>query len=430
MIVFRVTESINIKTTDGTLVKYDKLKDQTNLFNENIYVSTYEDYEDFRKVLYTIGLNYKAKPVYEKKIRELSQFPKELGISNLNEYRIIQKLDFQYKSLHFKLNEDEFKSLYLDETFVDIEEQLKGTLKQDISVVILGSPGHSISQMICASTALRILYEKLNKKFKSVKLDIYLNASENKYYSRDKMIFTNQPFVNKVSALSLNIKEFCSYDFFIDLSSVTKRSYYKSLAPIDAWLYKFGIDYKKIKRSEKYNSIDISSYKPNKELEQKINKIKAKGKVLLYHPYSANINKSMPKEIAIKLLKELIIKLSDYTIVSVLKLDSKLDDDRYVDLSAYSKSFLDYAYIVSNMTKIVATNTSVYHLSDVFFIPTILISTNYSIQDYPNLKIVYVKDKSKNFSNFIFKNEALILHKFEGWNKLRASQIIKLLESF
>ncbi len=120
---------------------------------------------------------------------------------------------------------------------------------------------------------------------------------------------------------------------------MTKRSYYKELPHIDAWLYKFGIDYKQISTYDKYNTINIASYKPNKELKQKVENIKLKGKTLLFHPYSANITKSIPKEIALKLLKDLILKLPDYTIVSALKLDSKIDDDRYVDLSVYSKSF-------------------------------------------------------------------------------------------
>ncbi len=434
MVVFKISENINIKTTDGTLVKYNKLENPSNLFNETIYISTYEDYEDFKRVISRVGAKYKVRVIDELKIRYLSQFPKELGILNINEYSMTQNLDFKYKNINFKVNEDKFKSLYLNETAVDIDKQLQGVLKQDISILILGNPGDSISQMICASTSLRILYEKLNKKFQSVKLDIYLNASENKYYSRDKMIFTNQSFINKVSALSLNVKEFCSYDFFIDLSSVTKRSYYKELAPIDAWLYKFGIDYKSINEYEKYNTVNIASYRPNKELKQKIEKLKLKGKTLLYHPYSANITKSIPKEIAIKLLKELILKLFDYTIVSVLKLDLKFDDNRYIDLSAYSKSFLDYSYIISNMTKIATVNTATYHISDAFFIPTVLILNDNEINKnskfYPNSKIIYVKDKSKNFSNFIFKNEALILYKFEGWNELKSSQIIDLLESF
>lgn len=434
MVIFRTTENINIKTTDGTLVKYSKLKGPSNLFNETIYISTYEDFEDLKKVFANVGSKYKARVIDETKIRYLSQFPKELGISNINEYPITQNLDFKYQNHSFIDNNKQLKSLYLNEKKVNLEKQLEGILKKDISLLILGNMGQSISEMICACSALRILYEKLSKRFKSVKLDIYLNASENKYYSRDKMIFSNQAFINKVSALSINVKEFCSYDFFIDASSVLKRSYYEKLSPIDAWLYKFGIDGSKISENEKYNTIDIAGFKPKKELKDKIANLKLKGKILLFHPFSANITKSIPKEIAVRLLKELLVELPDYTIISVIKIDSKLDDDRFVDLSAYSQSFLDYSYIISNMSKVVTVNTATYHVADAFFIPTVVILTdsniNENIQSYSNSKTVYIEDKSKNFSKFIFKNDSLVLYRFDGWNKLKSSIIINLLESF
>lgn len=435
MVIFRTIENINIKTTDGTLVKYSKLKNPSNLFNETVYITTYEDYQDIKKVFSNVAPKYKTRVIDEIKIRYLSQFPKELGISNVNEYSLTQKLDFDYKKFSFiEKNKNEFKSLYLNEEKIDLDKQLEGSLKQDISLIILGNLGFTISEMICSCSALRILHKKLKKRFKSVKIDIYLSASENKYYSRDKLIYSNQNFINKVSALSIDVKEFCSYDYFVDASSVSKRSYYKELTHIDAWLHKFGVDYSEIPSLEKYNVINITAYKPKNSLLKKIENLKMKGKTLLFHPYSANIKKSIPKEIAINLLKDLLIKLPDYTIVSVLKLEGKIDDDNYVDLSSYSQNYLDYSYIISNMSKVITVNTATYHIADAFFIPTILILTdsceNDNTQIYPSSKIIYVKDKSKNFSKFIFESESLVLHKFQGWSRLKSSKIIKLLETF
>ncbi|MCP4969150.1 MAG: hypothetical protein GY932_00980 [Arcobacter sp.] len=434
MVIFRVSENINIKTTDGTLVKYIKLKNPSTLFNETIYLTTYNDFKDLKKVFTNVGEKYKTRVIDETKIRTLDQFPKELGIPNINEYLITQNNDFKFKDF-IKVNkkESELNSMYLNENKVDIKNQIVNFNKPEVSLVIIGNLGNNIAEMICACSALRILHQNLIKKFNSIKIDLYLNSSDNKFYTRDKLIFKNQSFINKVSALGINVKEFCEYDFFIDGSSVSNRSYYKNLPSIDGWLYKFGIDYKHIPDIEKYNTINLTSYKPKKSLEEKIKNLKLKGKILLYHPYSANINKSIPKEIAIKLLKELIIKVSNYTIVSVLKLDVNISDDRYVDLSNESKSFLDYSYIISNMDKIITTNTSTYHIADAFLIPTIVIFSNEEFinmaQIYQTSNILLIKDKSKNYSNFIFKNDSLILYKFDGWQKLKLSKIIKLLET-
>ena len=44
MIFFRVTQNINIKTTDGTMVNYFKFKVPSNLENETVYITTYNDF--------------------------------------------------------------------------------------------------------------------------------------------------------------------------------------------------------------------------------------------------------------------------------------------------------------------------------------------------------------------------------------------------
>jgi len=435
MVVFRVTDNINIKTTDGTLVKYEKVKGPSNLLNETIYISTLEDFNDLRRVFQSVGNKYKVKIIDEAKVRYLNQFPKELGINNINEYNITNNLNYKYRNLNY-IDKDTYPldSVYLNEQKVDIKKQIEGTLKKDIKVLILGNCGNSISEMVCACTALRLFYEQLCKSFKSVKIDIYLNASENRYFSRDKMIFSNQAFINKVSALSIDVKEFCTYDFFVDTSSVINRSYHQTLTFTDAWLHKLGLDYKKIPQEKKYNEINISTYKPNKELVEKIKNIKANGKILLYHPYSANLKKSIPKEIAVSLLKKLSVKMTDYTIISTLKLESKTNSDNYVDLSADSKSFLDFCYIVSNATKILTVDTSTYHIADAYFIPTVCILSDKDekkpISQYNFSKVIFVKDETKDFSQFIFRNESLLLYKFDGWQKLKASKVIKLLEKF
>ncbi|RXJ90182.1 hypothetical protein CRV01_03200 [Arcobacter sp. CECT 8983] len=433
MVVFRVTENINIKTTDGTLVKYEKVKGPSNLLNETIYITTLDDFGDLKKVFANVGNKYKAKIIDESKVRYLSQFPRELGITNINEYNITNNLNYKYRNkIAIQSEENLVESVYLNEEQSDLKKQIDGTLKKDIKVLILGSLGSSISEMICACSALRIFYERLKKKFKTVSLDIYINASENRFYSRDKMIFSNQSFINKISALSIDVKEFCSYDFFVDASSVTKRSFYQRLNYTDAWLYKLGIDYKTIPEKKKYNEINFTSYKPKKEIKEKIESIKQMGKVLLFHPYSANAAKSIPKDYAVKLLKKMIEKMPDYVFVSALKLDPKFKDNKYIDLSNDSSSFLDFCYIVSNCDKVFTVNTSTYHIADAFFIPSVVIFTDYdrkrNVKQYEHSKAIYVKDKSKDYSQFIFKNESLVLYRFDGWQELKASKVIKLLE--
>ncbi len=121
--------------------------------------------------------------------------------------------------------------------------------------------GFKVGEMVNSISALRIFYEELKKTFKTVTIDIYLNSSENKQFTRDKQIFLNQEFINKVTALSIVVKKLYEYDYYVDTSLVTKNSYYDELNYVDSWLYKFGIDYKKIENNRKYNTLSLNNYK-------------------------------------------------------------------------------------------------------------------------------------------------------------------------
>ena len=419
MIFFRVTQNINIKTTDGTMVNYFKFKEPSNLENETLYISTYDDFKDLREIFSRVDKDkYFAKVFNEEKIRALKNFPIELGITNIDEYNSRENSTITYQDIKK----------------VDIYKQLKNIKKDEITVAIIGGVGLSISQTISSCTALRILHKKLKQIYKNIKFDIYLNASNNSYYTREKQIYQTQEYINNILPLSITVKKLCEYDYFIDNSLSINFLGLDFLNYVDAWLFKFGIDYEKIVDDEKYNQINLSNYQASDSLKNKLIDLKSKGKLLLFHPYSANINKSIPQTVAVDILKELLLKADDYMIISTLLIDSKIKDDRFVDLTKESKNLNDFMYIISSMDKIITADTSTYHISDAFMIPTITIFTDSDylkkIKYYKYIKPILIKDKSKNLSKFVYENDSLTINKFESWNKLKVNRIIKLLDTF
>lgn len=420
MIFFRVTQNINIKTTDGTMVNYFKFKEPSNLENETLYVSTNDDFKDLREIFSKVDKDkYFAKVFNDEKIRTLENFPIELGITNVDEYNN---------------KENSSKITCQDIKKVDIYKQLKNIQKDEVTVAIIGGLGFSISQVVSSCTALRILHKKLKQIYKNIKFDIYLNASNNSYYTREKQIYQTQEYINNILPLSITVKKLCEYDYFIDNSLSINFLGLDFLNYVDAWLFRFGINYEKIADNEKYNQLNLSNYKVQDSLKNKLIDLKSKGKLLLFHPYSANINKSIPQTIAVDILKELLLKADDYMIISTLLIDSKIKDDRFVDLTKESKNLNDFMYIISSMDKIITADTSTYHISDAFMIPTITIFTdnNYlkKIKYYKYIKPILIKDKSKNLSKFVYENDSLTINKFESWNKLKVNRIIKLLDTF
>lgn len=435
MIFFRVTQNINIKTTDGTLILYNKFKTPSNLENDTVYITTENDFNDLKKVFENVDKDkYKTRLLKESKVRELENFPIELGVSNNNEY--LKSLDYENNTQEklIKTNQ-KVMNLFDDSQKVDIFKQVKAKKKDEVSIAIIGGLGKSIGQMISSSTALRILFDKLSQVYKSIKLDLYIDASNNSFYSRDKQIYLKQSFINEVLPLSLTSKKLCTYDYFIDNSSVLEKMLsFEVLNNVDAWLYKFGIDYKSIPDFTKHNELHSSKIVVQDKLKDKIKSLKRKGKIVLFHPFSASIEKTIPQNIASSMLKKMISEMEDYTIISVLNIDSKISDDNFVNLARESKNINDFIYIVSNADSIITTDTSTLHISDAFMIPTVVLSTDVQIDKrikyYNNVKAIKIKDKSKSLSKFIYDNDSLTLYKHKAWEKLKISKIIKLLESF
>ena len=158
MIFFRVSQNINIKATDGTLVNYFKFKEPSDMENETAYVTTYVDFKDINNVFEKVDKEkYFTRILNESKMRALENFPIELGITNIDEYSN-------------KRNSTKF--IYQDIKKADIYKQLKTIKKDEISIAIIGGVGTSISEIISSTTALRILHKKLKEIHKNIKIDI------------------------------------------------------------------------------------------------------------------------------------------------------------------------------------------------------------------------------------------------------------------
>ena len=134
MIFFRVSQNINIKATDGTLVNYFKFKEPSDMENETAYVTTYVDFKDINNVFEKVDKEkYFTRILNESKMRALENFPIELGITNIDEYSN-------------KRNSTKF--IYQDIKKADIYKQLKTIKKDEISIAIIGGVGTSISEII------------------------------------------------------------------------------------------------------------------------------------------------------------------------------------------------------------------------------------------------------------------------------------------
>ena len=428
MIFFKVSQNINIKIADNSLVVLNK-ENRANDEDEYIYATTFNDFEAVKKIFEKVGTNYKTYIIDENKVLSKKAFPIELGISNKNEF-LVQKQKLRRTTFLDEIPELSTKELFRYEKFRDIFDILKSH-KKDISIAILGGIGRGIGEILCGLTAIRILIKTFQKRYKNIKIDLFLESAENPYYKRDKELIEKEPFVNNVLPLCQNVKKLYEYDYYIDNSSINESTFYKELNFIDAYLYKFGIDYTKIPLNLKFNQFDLSFYEPSTELKQELEKLKSKSELIMFHPYSPDIQRSLPKDIAATLLKELLT-YCDETIVSTLKIE-KVENDKYVDLSKHSKTLFDFMYIISRCDYIITVDTATYHISDLFLIPTVSIFPDDELVEkrvkyYKMTKPYVLKERKKNLSLLRFENDTLTVSKYTKYKDIKAKKILKLLK--
>ena len=86
---------------------------------------------------------------------------------------------------------------------------------------------------------------------------------------------------------AINSKTICKYDYFVDNS--VDISKILDINIVDAWLYKFGIIIKKFQVLKNIVNLIVNILNYQKGLSQKLLMLKKRGKLLLFHPYSATI---------------------------------------------------------------------------------------------------------------------------------------------
>ena len=138
MFFFIVNSNINIKAINGSIITYQKPKNHQEDFLDNIYCATYDELKSIKNILKKINLDNNIKILDENKIRSNKNFPIELGISNKDEFKYIQKYENELeKSKSFITNDKNIDSFTFNHTKTILYKQLN-TNKKDIKLAIIG----------------------------------------------------------------------------------------------------------------------------------------------------------------------------------------------------------------------------------------------------------------------------------------------------
>lgn len=329
--------------------------------------------------------------------------------------------------------------------FIPVEERLKPLAdagKKDIRIAIINGMGTGIGDSIIGLRALNIMHTRLSKLFTNIHIDLFqtpFNTSTTK-----KSTYEQEKIVKNVFGLPLPVSSLLTYDAVADFSSMVLRDNFDNQPMVDFFLESLGVDPKTVSNEEKRPFIKINEHiKQNNEWVFKILKhsTNVNRPLLLLHPRASVPIRSMPDDVVIKLAKK-IVKETNYIIVGTFSNQTLTNDvkkalgkeqDRFVDLSAYSKTFDEFTFIISQMDSIITVDTCTYHIADSFNIPTVTIfptiDTDIRTKYYPLVAGLQLKDKNNRLrgTHVSYKKEDLD-YVSNLWGSFSLAPVLETLE--
>ena len=324
-------------------------------------------------------------------------------------------IDLTYSGGYFKQGEE----------FIPLEEKIKPLLGKDkIRVAVVNGMGGGIGDNIVGMTALNIFYDRLMNYFKEVDIGIFTLRP------RGLPILRQETIVNEIYLMPAPAELLFQYDAIVDLSNMTGWPIFKQPF-MDFFINAFSIDPKSVPDEQKRCFVKINE-QIARELYPIIRSLKSSAKkLLLYHPLTSSPIRSIPNNLVKKYLKKLI-KLTDYTIVSVVNIDFK--HSRFVNLFPFSKKGIDYFfYLVSQMDAIITVDTATTHLADAFSIPAVDLCTTippkWYVCYYPFVEGILVGGgEFPEIYTHASDNKEDLEKVYKNWMKFSIEDALELLE--
>ena len=292
------------------------------------YCTTLADGAEIRNTLSRLGIESQFLP--EQDFRRQPGFPVELGVSSNGQEEKRRELLRRIQSSLLKHPEKERarelvklrREVYGDDP-VNIDDQLKVLLSRRPLRLAFMSPGSGIGDTIVAITAIRVFIQKFLGHFEEVRIDILLPVISNLNHIPIRSLLLKEKWLNQVVSFPITLDQLRQYDAFVDNAGGFRRSYFYDNAIIDGFLYKFGIPASQIDAEEKRNLIEFKPKDVNRELRQRIANARKAKPLLLFHPLSSAILRSVPEHKIEGVLDAIKRQFPDFRVVTISKLGNE-----------------------------------------------------------------------------------------------------------
>lgn len=374
-------------------------KDGKGVCYDQIYFSTPSDFRNHLDNIKKQAGNDagQVKIVHPPKLVNQPEFPKHIGF---------QKLD-------------------------DVLDEFKG--RPTFSIAVLNAMSNALGDHLIGMQAFDYWQEQVRKMLPGTQVDISLYQLNP--YRVGSITRQWHPKFSSVFMLPNRLSRLIQHDAFVDLGTLLLRKEFDTQPMIDFFYQTLSIDPATVPVERKRNQCQLKEETVAK-IDKVFRNIRALGRpILLFHPTSTSPIRGMSPGRARKFIRE-IIRDTDYFVVSATNLDCP--NKRFLNIARSSDSFDDFCTIISMVDAIVTVDTSTYHISDAFDIPTVALFTTinpkYRSAYYPHVEGLMLEEEDGKLygRHKVSKKEKVaeeeIRYVDQKWENLKTSDILEALE--
>ncbi|MDD5457603.1 MAG: glycosyltransferase [Candidatus Margulisbacteria bacterium] len=317
-----------------------------------------------------------------------------------------------------------------DKLLVPLEAKAKALVnKPAIRVAIVNGMGTGSGDSLLGLKALEIFYERLKKLYSEVEIDVFQLLIKKNHQLYEK--YQKKGVIHKIHSIPAPLYQLFQYDAYIDLSGFIMREEFNNQPMMDFYLEAMSIDKETVSRADKRIKLAVDP-EINKSITEYLNIFKDNNrKMLLFHPLASTPIRSMPPEVHKRFLQYLLEK-TDYMVLSAVKTDFR--HERFLDISALSKSLDHFIAIISRMDAVISVDTVTYHVADAYNIPTVVIFSSinprYRISYYPYVDAVLLggaQNKIIGVHKAADKNQ--LIYARQLWDELNFDEVLLRLNN-
>lgn len=314
----------------------------------------------------------------------------------------------------------------LPRPFVPLDAQLaRFSGRRRIRLGIINSCGRRFGDMMLAICTIRELHRHLSERFESVEIRLFHHRADVEIDT----IFLRSGVVASIQMLPASIRDLARCDGYFDWSAAGLAA---GAHWVDSRLVSVGIEPDSVPRERKRFWLPPAP-QPPRELVRQVESVKALGRpLLLFHPKSFAKARSFPVGADARFLSELLSRtdLFDGLVVAVVPID--YEHPRFIDWSHLSRTFDDFAYIVSQMDLFISVDTSMYHVADAYGVPGVVIfstiAPQHRIAYYPSIEGVSLREGEDSRPSVHDDRAALELDADALWGRLDIDDVFAKLE--